>query len=82
MVWLHGGGYEAGSGNDLLAFDGENLARRGDVVVATLNHRLNLLGFLDLSGYGNEYAKPGNVGMLDIVLSWKAVLSHSRIHRR
>ncbi len=72
MVWLHGGGFEAGSGNDLPAFDGENLARRGDVVVVTLNHRLNLLGFLDLSKYGERYAQSGNVGMLDIVaaLEW------------
>ncbi len=72
MVWLHGGGFAAGSGHDLPAFDGENLARRGDVVVVTLNHRLNLLGYLDLSAYGEKYAKSGNVGMLDIVaaLQW------------
>lgn len=72
MVWLHGGGFEAGSGNDLPAFDGHNLAQRGDVVVVTLNHRLNLLGFLDLSAYGQQYARSGNVGMLDIVaaLEW------------
>jgi para-nitrobenzyl esterase len=72
MVWLHGGGFTAGSGHDLPAFDGENLARRGDVVVITLNHRLNLLGFLDLSQYGSQYARSGNVGMLDIVaaLEW------------
>jgi para-nitrobenzyl esterase len=72
MVWLHGGGFTAGSGHDLPAFDGENLARRGDVVVVTLNHRLNLLGFLDLSKYGEQYAESANVGMLDIVqaLQW------------
>ncbi len=72
MVWLHGGGFEAGSGNDIPAFDGDNLARRGDVVVVTLNHRLNVLGFLDLSKYGAAYAPSGNVGMLDIVaaLEW------------
>jgi para-nitrobenzyl esterase len=72
MVWLHGGGYAAGSGNDLPAFDGENLSRRGDVVVVTLNHRLNLLGFMDLSHHGARYAQSGNVGMLDIVaaLQW------------
>jgi len=72
MVWLHGGGFAAGSGNDLPAFDGHNLAKRGDVVVVTLNHRLNLLGFLDLSAYGPDYAQSGNVGMLDIVaaLQW------------
>jgi para-nitrobenzyl esterase len=72
MVWLHGGGFAAGSGHDLPAFDGENLARRGGVVVVTLNHRLNVLGFLDLSAYGEKYLQSGNVGMLDIVaaLQW------------
>ncbi len=72
MVYLHGGGFTAGSGNDIPAFDGENLARHGDVVVVTLNHRLNLLGYLDLSAYGEPYAYSGNVGMLDIVaaLEW------------
>lgn len=72
MVWLHGGGYAAGSSQDLPAFDGENLARQGDVVVVSLNHRLNLLGFLDLSAHGDRYAASGNVGMLDIVaaLEW------------
>ncbi len=69
MVWLHGGGFAAGSGHDLPAFDGENLARRGNVVVVTLNHRLNLLGYLDLSAYGEKYAHSGNAGMLDIVLA-------------
>ncbi len=72
MVWLHGGGFAAGSGHDLPAFDGENLARRGDAVVVTLNHRLNLLGYMDLSAFGEKYAQSGNVGMLDIVaaLQW------------
>jgi para-nitrobenzyl esterase len=72
MVYLHGGGFTAGSGNDIPAFDGENLARHGDVVVVTLNHRLNLLGYLDLSEYSERYAQSGNVGMLDIVaaLEW------------
>ena len=72
MVWLHGGGYAAGSGQELLSYDGENLARRGDVVVVSLNHRLNVLGYLDLSKYGDKYAASANVGMLDIVaaLEW------------
>ena len=73
MVWLHGGGFTAGSGHDLLSYDGENLARRGDVVVITNNHRLNALGYLDLAGLGGErYASSANVGMLDIVavLEW------------
>lgn len=72
MVWLHGGGFAAGSGHDLPAYDGENLARRGDVVVVSLNHRLNVLGFLDLSPFGERYADSANIGMLDIVaaLEW------------
>jgi para-nitrobenzyl esterase len=72
MVWLHGGGYTAGSGQELRSYDGENLARRGDLVVVSLNHRLNVLGYLDLSNFGDQYAASGNVGMLDIVaaLEW------------
>lgn len=69
MVWLHGGDFEAGSGQELKAYDGENLARRGDVVVVTLNHRLNALGYLNLAEYGEKYASSGNVGMLDLVLA-------------
>lgn len=45
MVWLHGGGYSAGSGQELPSYDGTNLAKKGDAVVVTLNHRLNVLGF-------------------------------------
>lgn len=72
MVWLHGGGYSAGSGQELPSYDGTSLAKQGDVVVITLNHRLNVLGFLDLSAYGDKYAKSGNVGLLDLVaaLQW------------
>lgn len=72
MVWLHGGGYSAGSGQELPSYDGTNLAGNGDVVVVTLNHRLNVLGFLDLSAYGEKFKESGNVGLLDIVaaLQW------------
>ena len=72
MVWLHGGGYAAGSGQELPSYDGANLARKGDAVVVTLNHRLNVLGFLDLSDFGEEYAASGNAGLLDLVaaLQW------------
>ncbi len=72
MVWLHGGGFRAGSGQELISYDGTNLARDHGVVVVSLNHRLNALGFLDLSAYGAKYAKSGNVGMTDIVkaLEW------------
>lgn len=72
MVWLHGGGYSAGSGQELPSYDGTNLAKKGDVVVVTLNHRLNVLGFLDLSSFGEKYKQSGNVGLLDMVaaLQW------------
>lgn len=73
MVYMHGGGYTGGSGNDLLCYNGENLARHHDVVVVTHNHRLNLFGYLNLAEIGGErYESSGNVGMLDIikVLEW------------
>ncbi|HKF47724.1 MAG TPA: carboxylesterase family protein [Terracidiphilus sp.] len=72
MFWLHGGGYTAGSGQELPSYDGESLATRGDVVVVSINHRLNVLGYLNLADYGTQYADSANVGMLDIVaaLEW------------
>jgi para-nitrobenzyl esterase len=72
MVWLHGGGYNAGSG-DAPGLDGTNLAKIGDVVVVTLNHRLNAFGYSTLAGLDDaRYADSGNAGMLDIVaaLEW------------
>ncbi len=68
MVWIHGGDFTYGSG-DGPQTDGENLSRRGDVVVITVNHRLGSVGFLDLSAYGEQFASSGNVGMLDLVLA-------------
>jgi len=72
MVWLHGGGFVAGSGQELRSYDGENLARRGDTVIVSLNHRLSVFGYLDLSSYGAQYESSANAGMLDIVaaLQW------------
>jgi para-nitrobenzyl esterase len=73
MVWLHGGGFQAGSGQELPSYDGENLARRGDVVVVSVNHRLGVLGYLNLAEAGGEhYAQSANVGQLDLVaaLEW------------
>jgi para-nitrobenzyl esterase len=66
MVWLHPGGFEYGSGNAAYS-EGTNLARRGDVVVVSINHRLGALGYLLLAERG-EFARAGNAGMLDIVL--------------
>ena len=65
-------GFSSGSGNWLL-YDGTNLARKEDVVVVGVNHRLNLFGFLYLADLGGEkWANSSNVGMQDIVaaLSW------------
>jgi para-nitrobenzyl esterase len=73
MVWLHGGGFQAGSGQELPSYDGENLSRRGDVVVVSLNHRLGVLGYLNLAEVGGEkYTSAANVGNLDLVaaLEW------------
>ena len=72
MVWFHGGGFSGGSGGNV-RYDGTNLARKHDVVLVTVNHRLNAFGFLYLGKLGGEkYADSGNVGMLDIVaaLNW------------
>src|SRR5260370_23332536 len=72
MVWLHGGGFAGGAGS-AHSFDGNYLARSGDVVVVAVNHRLNVFGYLYLGGVGGEkYADSGNAGMLDVVaaLQW------------
>jgi para-nitrobenzyl esterase len=72
MVWCHGGGFSTGSGSSPIT-DGEALARRGDAVVVTLNHRLNVMGFTFLEDAGGaEFAGSGDAGMLDIVhaLKW------------
>ncbi len=71
MVWLHGGGFHIGASNDPMTY-GKALAEKGDVVFVSINHRLNILGFLDLSACGSNYAQSANVGMLDIVkaLEW------------
>lgn len=72
MVWLHGGGFTSGSGGFKI-YDGVNLAGRHNVVVVTVNHRLNAFGYLYLADLGGaKYAGASNVGMLDIVaaLEW------------
>ncbi|MBR1497976.1 MAG: carboxylesterase/lipase family protein [Oscillospiraceae bacterium] len=72
LVWLHGGGFEAGSSIEHVAYDGANMARLGDAVVVSVNHRLNILGYFDLSDYGPEYENSGNAGGEDIIaaLRW------------
>lgn len=72
MVWFHGGGWTTGSSVEQYAYDGESLAAFGDVVVVSVNHRLNCLGYMDLSAYGEEYARSGLCGVADLVeaLKW------------
>lgn len=68
MVYIHGGAYSSGSANNVL-YDGSNLCRRGDIVFVTLNHRLNLFGFLYLADLARGFEDSGNAGMLDLVLA-------------
>ena len=68
MVWLHGGGFATGSGSSN-AHDGVRLARRGDVVVVSINHRLNTFGHLYLGEFGPRFADSGNAGVLDMILA-------------
>ncbi|MBQ1368592.1 MAG: carboxylesterase/lipase family protein [Firmicutes bacterium] len=72
MFWIHGGGYSAGSSIEQVCYDGFNLAKLDDVVVVSVNHRLNAFGYLDLSDFGEEYHNSVNVGMADLVeaLRW------------
>lgn len=72
LVWLHGGGFTNGNGIEQDGYNGENIARYGDIVFCSINHRLGPLGFCDLS-FSNDkrFAESANVGMLDIVAALK-----------
>ena len=72
FVWIHGGGYAYGSANDPIT-DGRELAAAGDVVVVTVNHRLNALGYLYLARFDPRFADSGNCGQLDLILALKWV---------
>ena len=77
LVYIHGGGFNNGSGSDPL-YDGSALCRRGDVVVVTLNHRLNTFGYLYLGALGDpRYAASGNAGQLDLVQALQWVREHA-----
>ena len=72
MVWMHGGGFSGGSGNYLL-YDGTNLAKKENVVLVAVNHRLNIFGFLHLADLGGDkWAQSTNMGVQDLVatLEW------------
>jgi para-nitrobenzyl esterase len=74
MVWLHGGGWSNCAGT-APGFDGTHLARGGDVVVVTVNHRLTVFGYLNIGGNDPRFADAGNAGVLDMVaaLRWVRV---------
>jgi len=71
MVWIHGGGFSAGSGAGART-NGTNLAARQDVVSVSMNHRLGILGYCHLGDFDNAFAHSGNVGQLDLIaaLEW------------
>jgi para-nitrobenzyl esterase len=77
MFYLHGGGFAQGSGS-ASSYDGSALCRRGDVVVVTINHRLNALGYLYLGGIHEDFADSGNVGQLDQILALQWVRDNIR----
>jgi len=68
MFYIHGGAYSNGSGSAAI-YDGVNLCKRGNVVVVTLNHRLNAFGYLSLGMMDGAFADSGNAGQLDLVLA-------------
>jgi para-nitrobenzyl esterase len=72
MVWFHGRGFYAGAGSERL-YDGARLAKRGDLIVVTVNHRLNVFGHLYLGKLSEEFAASGNSGVQDMELSLKWV---------
>src|SRR5215472_1907406 len=79
MVWMHGGGFTNGSSMESYAYDGRTLSEFGDVVVVSVNHRLNILGTLDLSAYGSQYTNSRQTGMADLVAALQWV--HENIDR-
>lgn len=73
MMWFHGGGFTNGSSMESYAYDGKNLSEYGDVVVVSMNHRLNIIGTLDLSAYGPEYAMSRYTGTADLLAAMQWV---------
>ncbi len=69
VVWFHGGGFANGSALEQVAYEGDALCGYGDVVVVTVNHRLNILGYLDVSSLDEKYANSVNAGITDLVVA-------------
>ena len=79
LFYIHGGAYSNGSGS-ATTYDGTNICLRGDVVLITVNHRLNAFGYLYLGMLGGpEFASSGNVGQLDLIMALEWVKEHARV---
>jgi len=76
LFYIHGGGFNNGSGSDSL-YDGTRLCTHGDVVVVTVNHRLNAFGYLYLGELDQRFAESGNVGQLDLVAALQWIREHA-----
>jgi para-nitrobenzyl esterase len=72
LVFIHGGGWTEGSSNELNTYEGASLVKSGDIIFVSLNHRINIYGFTDLSAFGDQYKYSGNAGLADIIfaLQW------------
>ena len=72
ILFIHGGQFTTGSSNQIAYYEGRSLAASGEAVFISVNHRLNVLGYMDLSEFGDEYADSGNLGHFDLIdaLAW------------
>lgn len=73
VVFFHGGGLSSGASNELSYYAGDYFAQREDAVFVSVNHRLNVLGYLDMSQYGDQYASSANAGIEDCVVALRWV---------
>ena len=81
FFWIHGGGFSTGSGSSPW-YDGTNVARKQDVVVVTINHRLNVFGYCHLGAFGPRFADSSNNGTLDCIAALKWVSDNIEPVRR
>ncbi len=78
MVWIHGGAWSNCAGS-APGFDGSSLARHGDVVVVTVNHRLNVFGYIQLDDRDERFADAGSAGVLDLVAALRWVRDNAAV---
>ena len=71
FVWIHGGGFFGGNAFEEISFDGFKMAHYGDVLFVSINHRLNVVGYLNLEDYGEEFSNSANAGLADLVVAMK-----------